>query len=159
MPEPAARPGSLGIQGIQGSPGSGPPLIQCVGAVITDECGRMLLILRGHEPGQGLWSVPGGKIEPGETDQEAVAREVREETGLDVTCGRLLGSAEVPGQQDGAEMVVRDYLAAVVPGSAVAPVAADDAADVRWVTDAEADAMDARGEITPGLLPALRSWL
>ncbi len=67
--------------------------VQCVGAVITDESGRMLLILRGHEPGKGLWSVPGGRIEPGETDEQAVIREVREETGLKVTCGRLLGAA------------------------------------------------------------------
>src|ERR1700689_2893641 len=71
--------------------------VQCVGAVITDESGRMLLILRGHEPGKGLWSVPGGRIEPGETDEQAVIREVREETGLEVTCGRLLGAAVLAG--------------------------------------------------------------
>ena len=51
----------------------------------------MLMILRGHEPGKGLWSIPGGRIEPGESDEQAVVREVREETGLEVTCGRLLG--------------------------------------------------------------------
>ena len=55
--------------------------VQCVGAVITDESGRMLMILRGHEPGKGLWSIPGGRIEPGESDEQAVVREVREETG------------------------------------------------------------------------------
>jgi 8-oxo-dGTP diphosphatase len=137
-------------------PGSSAP-IQCVGAVISDGAGRLLLILRGHEPGRGLWSIPGGRIEPGETDEQALIREVREETGLTVTCGRLLGAAELPGQ-DGAVIVVRDYVAALAPGAAPAARAGDDAAAVRWVSDSEADAMESRGELTPGLLAALRSW-
>src|SRR3984893_18474961 len=59
-------------------PGS---VIPCVGAVIKDDQGRRLLIKRGHEPGAGLWSLPGGRIEPGETDAEGLVREMREETG------------------------------------------------------------------------------
>jgi 8-oxo-dGTP diphosphatase len=114
------------------------------------------MILRAHEPGKGLWSIPGGRIEPGETDQQAVVREVREETGLEVTCGRLLGAVQRPGLA-GAIIDIRDYLAAMLPGAA-APAAGDDAADVRWVTDAEAGDMDARGELTSGLLAALRCW-
>jgi 8-oxo-dGTP diphosphatase len=126
--------------------------------VIRDGAGRLLLILRGHEPGKGLWSIPGGRIEPGETDEQAVVREVSEETGLAVTCGRLLGAIELPGL-DGAAVEVRDYLAELASGGAAAAArAGDDAAAVRWVTDAEADAMDARQELTPGLLAALRSW-
>jgi 8-oxo-dGTP diphosphatase len=131
--------------------------VPCVGAVITDDHGRLLLILRGHEPGQGLWSIPGGRIEPGETDQQAVIREVREETGLEVTCGRLLGSAELPGLS-GAVVEIRDYLAELRPDRPVSPVAGDDAAAVRWVTPAEADQMEASGQLTAGLLAALRSW-
>ena len=132
--------------------------LQCVGAAIRDEAGRLLLILRGHEPGKGLWSIPGGRIESGETDEQAVIREVREETGLTVTCGRLLGAAELPGE-NGAVIEVRDYLATLPPGTAPArATAGDDAAAVRWVSDADADAMEARGELTPGLLAALRSW-
>jgi 8-oxo-dGTP diphosphatase len=119
------------------------------------------MILRGHEPGMGLWSIPGGRIEPGESDEQALVREVWEETGLEVTCGRLLGSAEVPGLA-GSVVVIRDYEAFVAPrplGAELATATAgDDAADVRWVSDAEADAMQARGEITGGLLAALRSW-
>jgi ADP-ribose pyrophosphatase YjhB (NUDIX family) len=126
--------------------------------VINDGAGRLLLILRGHEPGKGLWSIPGGRIEPGETDEQAVVREVREETGLTVSCGRLLGAAELPGGE-GAVIEVRDYLAALAPDAATAAAeAGDDAAAVRWVSEAEADAMEARGELTPGLLAALRSW-
>jgi 8-oxo-dGTP diphosphatase len=54
------------------------PRIPCVGAIIKDQSGRLLLIRRRNEPGAGLWSVPGGRIEPGETDQQAVVREVLE---------------------------------------------------------------------------------
>jgi 8-oxo-dGTP diphosphatase len=104
-----------------------------VGAVIKDAAGRLLLIRRGHEPGAGLWSLPGGRIEPGETDEQAVAREILEETGLRVACGRLVGTAELPGL-DGAVADVRDYLATVTGGELAA---GDDAADVRWATAAD----------------------
>jgi 8-oxo-dGTP diphosphatase len=133
---------------------AGPRRIPCVGAVIKDDTGRLLLILRGHEPGKGLWSIPGGRIEPGETDQAAVEREVSEETGLEVTCGRLLGSVERPGLA-GAVIEIRDYYAAVTGGQLAA---SDDAADARWVTPAEVAHLEADGLLTHGLLTALRTW-
>ena len=58
--------------------------IPAAGAVITDAAGRVLLVLRGHEPQSGRWSIPGGHVEPGETPAEAAAREALEETGLTV---------------------------------------------------------------------------
>jgi 8-oxo-dGTP diphosphatase len=128
--------------------------IPCAGAVIRDDAGRMLLILRGHEPGMGLWSIPGGRIDPGEADEAAVIREVREETGLEVTCGRLLGSVERPGH-GGDIILIRDYSAVVAGGELTA---GDDAADARWFTPGEILSLDASGQLTPGLLPALRSW-
>jgi 8-oxo-dGTP diphosphatase len=128
--------------------------VPCVGAIINDDTGRLLLILRGHEPGKGLWSVPGGRIEPGETDQQAVMREVGEETGLEVTCGPLLGAVDRP-RLDGAVIELRDYLVVVTGGELAA---GDDAADIRWVTPDEARALDADGKLTGGLLDALRSW-
>jgi 8-oxo-dGTP diphosphatase len=137
---------------------SGPVRVPCVGAVVRDEAGRLLMILRGHNPGKGLWSIPGGRIEPGETPEQAVIREVREETGLRVTCGPLLGVAELAGL-DGAIVDIRDYRAFLEPGSATVPEAGDDAADVRWVTDSEAATMDERGEITAGLLTTLLTWM
>src|SRR5260370_2884864 len=71
-------------------------VIPCVGAIIKDDAGRLLLINRGHQPGQGLWSVPGARVQAGETDEEALVREVREETGLVVTTGPLVGSVRRP---------------------------------------------------------------
>ena len=124
--------------------------VPCVGAVIKDAAGRLLLIRRGHEPGAGLWTLPGGRIEPSETDQQAVAREILEETGLRVTCGRLVGEAELPGL-DGTVIDVRDYLAVIVGGDLAA---GDDAADACWVTAAEL----ARLPLTHGLAEFLAVW-
>ena len=65
--------------------------VPCVGGLAYDDEGRLLLIQRGHEPGRGLWSVPGGRVEAGEDDAAALVREMREETGLEVVPGPLIG--------------------------------------------------------------------
>lgn len=67
--------------------------IRCVGAVVFDDVGRLLLIRRANEPGRGRWSVPGGRVEDGETDHHAVIREVAEETGLAIEITRRVGGA------------------------------------------------------------------
>ncbi len=128
--------------------------IPCVGAVVKDETGRLLLIRRGHEPGAGLWSIPGGRIEPGESDLAALVREVREETGLDIVAGLLLGSVQRPGLA-GAVVDIRDYVAVVTGGELAA---GDDAAEARWVEPAAVALMDAAGQLTSGLTEALSSW-
>lgn len=124
--------------------------IPCVGAIITDPAGRLLLIQRGHEPEAGRWSLPGGRVEPGESDQQAVVREVREETGLAVSCGALVGAVERPAP-GGTVLAIRDY-AATVTGGELTP--GDDAADARWVAPAELAALP----LTSGLLGILASW-
>ena len=68
--------------------------IACVGGLAYDEAGRLLLVQRANEPGRGLWSVPGGRVEPGEDDAAALVREMREETGLRVTPDELVGRVQ-----------------------------------------------------------------
>jgi 8-oxo-dGTP diphosphatase len=121
-----------------------------VGAVIKDDQGRLLLIKRGHEPGAGLWSLPGGRIEPGETDAEALVREMREETGLDVQAGPLLGSVRRPAP-GGNVLDIRDYGATITGGTLRA---GDDAAEARWVASGDLAGLP----ITEGLVEALTDW-
>jgi 8-oxo-dGTP diphosphatase len=111
--------------------------------VIRDGDGRLLLVQRGTEPARGKWSLPGGRVEPGETVEAAAAREVREETGLMVTIGALLAVVDVMG------FTVHDF-AATVSGGTLA--AADDASDVRWCTPEQV----AELPLSPGLLEELR---
>lgn len=109
----------------------------CVGAVVVrDEA--LLLIRRGREPAQGRWSVPGGRVEWGETLREAVEREVAEETGLVVRCGAYLGFVE--RISDGAHYVIHDFSAT---SSATGPLrAGDDAAEVAWVPISDLASVD-----------------
>ena len=100
----------------------------CVGAVaVFDE--RLLLIRRGRGPAQGTWSVPGGRVEPGETLAEAVVRELAEETGLTGVCDSLLGWAEVIS--DEYHYVILDFTVTILDEDE--PVAGDDAAEAMWV--------------------------
>lgn len=56
-----------------------------VGALIADKEGRLLIAVRANEPAKGTWDIPGGFVDPGESDEQALAREVKEEIGLDIT--------------------------------------------------------------------------
>ena len=73
------------------------PVIRCIGALIFDPRGRLLLVKRANEPGRGLWSLPGGRVAEGETDHSAVRREVFEETGLTVTVVTLVSYSAMAG--------------------------------------------------------------
>jgi ADP-ribose pyrophosphatase YjhB (NUDIX family) len=103
-----------------------------VGAIVFDDRGRVLLIERGKPPGAGLWTVPGGKVEVNETLAQAVAREVREETGLMVEVGTLACVVERMG--DDYHYVILDYVARVIGGK-LAP--GDDARDAKFVDETE----------------------
>jgi 8-oxo-dGTP diphosphatase len=100
----------------------------CVGAIALDG-DRLLLIQRGRGPAQGAWSVPGGRVEGGETLAEAVVRELEEETALEGVCGSLVGWVE--RFDEGRHFVVLDFAVTILePGH---PRAGDDAAEAAWV--------------------------
>ena len=113
-----------------------------VGAVIVDGNERVLLVRRGHEPLKGEWSIPGGAVELGETLATACAREVREETGLDVDVGPIVEVFDrIRPDANGRTLyhyVLVDFLCRAIGGSVVC---ASDAADVRWASSTDLAAL------------------
>lgn len=120
-----------------------------VGAIVFDDADRLLLVLRGREPQAGRWSVPGGKVEPGESLPDAVVREVAEETGLTVAVGEQAWVVDIVA--DDVVFEVHDYLAEVVSGTLCA---GDDAADACWAGPDELDSLP----LTDGLVDHLRRF-
>lgn len=102
------------------------PLVAVGAIALSDD--RLLMIRRGHGPGAGEWSVPGGKVEPGELVAEAVVRELAEETGLRGVCGELAGVAEIIGPE---YYVILDHWVTVLEDGD--PVVGDGAAEAAWV--------------------------
>ncbi len=94
--------------------------------------GALLLVRRGRGPNAGRWAVPGGKIDYGETMREAVVREVREETGLEVEVGEVVwvGDAFGEGDPPAWHYTLVDFRCRVIGGELTA---ADDALEVAWV--------------------------
>ena len=116
-----------------------------VGAVVVRSDGRVLLIRRGRAPGLGSWTIPGGKVEPGETVEGAVVREVREETGLSVRVVAPL--SVVPLDGEGFSYAIHEHLCSVDDESnAAATRPGDDADDVRWASPAELEALGVSAE-------------
>ena len=109
-----------------------------VGAVIVDE-GRVLLVKRKYEPLAGQWSLPGGAVEVGETLEESIAREMLEETGLEITVGPVIEVFDrITRDDDGRvryHFVLVDYLCwpsagSLRPGSDVADAVFTDPAEL-----------------------------
>ena len=123
--------------------------IRCVGGILFDPYGRLLLIRRRNDPGSGQWSLPGGRVEPGETDKEAVVRELSEETGLDVIPGTLVGSVRRGPYE------IFDYACEVEGGNLTA---GDDASEARWSDAADLAGLEAGGELVELLYVTLRDW-
>ena len=98
-----------------------------VGAIVR-RADELLLVKRGREPGAGEWSVPGGRVEPGEMLMEAVTRELHEETGLHGVCGRLVGWVE--RISDAHHFVILDFEATV--SGDLTPSPGSDAYEARW---------------------------
>jgi 8-oxo-dGTP diphosphatase len=106
----------------------------CVGAIAVTDDDRILLVRRGSWPAAGQWSVPGGRVEAGETLAEAVVRELNEETGLEGVCDELVGWVERIGE--GSHYVILDFRVTLMDQGE--PRAGDDAAEARWVPLEEA---------------------
>jgi 8-oxo-dGTP diphosphatase len=118
------------------------PQIVVAGALI---CERRLLVAQRARPPElaGLWELPGGKAAPGESDADALIRELREELGVDVEVGEQLGS-DVPLT---ATMTLRAYRVRQIGGTVVAL----DHRSLRWVSQAELDSL--------AWVPADTAWL
>ncbi len=126
--------------------------MQCVGAVVLDDRGHLLVVRRGQPPAKGLWSLPGGRVEVGESLDDAVRREVFEETGLVVDVRAAVGAVEIL-VGDGVVYDVTDFSATLV-GDPAAMAAGDDAVDVAWVSRGELESLGC----SPGLVETLASW-
>lgn len=111
-----------------------------VGVAIVDGT-RLLVIRRGRGPGRGLWAVPGGKVDYGESLEETAVREAREETGFDVELGPIIwvGESLGPGEPPEWHYVLIDYLARIKGGELMP---GDDAAEARWVEIEDARELD-----------------
>lgn len=125
-------------------------VIECVGAILVNGQGELLLVRRGNPPDIGLYSVPGGRVEAGETQEAACAREVLEECGLSVVPQRALGAVERPAP-GGATFHITDFVCSDYSGELRA---GDDAAEAVWVPLGDL----AKFPLVPGLLRALQEW-
>jgi 8-oxo-dGTP diphosphatase len=122
-----------------------------VGAVAVRDDGALLLVRRGKAPALGRWSLPGGRVDWGETLPDALRREVAEETGLEVVPGALAGLVERIHLDEGFHYVILDYHVTVTGGS-LRP--GSDVTDARWVPPSELALL----ELSDGLLEALRDF-
>jgi 8-oxo-dGTP diphosphatase len=101
-----------------------------VGAVLRDACGRLLAARRERPAG---WELPGGKVEPGETEPAALVRELREELGVTVEVGDRIG----PDVPIAPNFVLRAWIAVLTGGEP----AALEHAELRWLADDELDSV------------------
>ena len=117
----------------QDCPGCGEPSYvnpkPTVGAIVLDDAGRVLLDRRGVEPFLGFWDTPGGFVEPGESLEECVRRELREEAGVEIAVGRLVASMPDTYGPTGDATINTFYECRLLSGE---PRPDDDVAELRW---------------------------
>jgi len=119
------------------APGGRAPEVAVGGVALVDDA--VLLVRRGRAPQRGRWSIPGGRVEAGETLAAAVERELLEETGLSVRCGAFLGWVERIGPDH--HFVILDFVVRIEPGDRL-PTAGGDALEAAWVPRTDVPALD-----------------
>ncbi len=127
-----------------------PNPVLAASAVVRDEDSRILLVQRANPPDVGCWTLPGGRVDPGETLEQAAIREVFEETGLTITIVRELGQLDATDGTGGL-YEIHDFLAEKMSGEAIA---GDDAAAIGWFRNDELPALP----LTPDLLQYLSRY-
>ncbi|MFH1339675.1 MAG: NUDIX hydrolase [Pseudomonadota bacterium] len=119
------------------------PQLAVSAAIFRD--GKVLLVRRARSPARGLYSLPGGRVEFGETLHAALHREVDEETALKIEIAGLAGWREVvPGTAGGGHYVIMSFAARWVSGE---PVLNDEHDDFRWLAPESLGGL----EVTDGL--------
>ena len=112
-----------------------------VGAVVFKD-GRILLVRRGKAPAEGMWSIPGGSVNLGESLQQAAEREIKEETGITIKARDPILAFDVVRRDDNGRIqfhyVIIDLEADWISGE---PQAGDDAVEARWVQSEELEHM------------------
>ena len=103
-----------------------------VSGIVFNNQKQILLIQRNQPPAMGLWSIPGGKLEQGESLVEACKREIKEETGLDTEVKNIV--AVVERRVEGFHYVIIDYLALLANEENSQPIAQSDVSEARWVS-------------------------
>lgn len=125
----------------------------CVG-VLCYKKGYVLMILRGQPPRMNEWSIPGGRIETGESERDAALRELMEETGVTARLGEKI--AAIPALFEGYNYMLHDYIATWISGE---PRAGDDAKDCTFVPIAEVSKMDLWPKTRDVILDGYQVWL
>ena len=124
------------------------------GAILVDDAGRVLLGRRGVEPFLGLWDIPGGFVEPGESLDECVQRELREEAGVEIAVGRLVAAVPDTYGIAGDATINAFYECRLLSGD---PQPDDDVAELRWFAR---DELPPPGELAFDCArAALAAWL
>jgi 8-oxo-dGTP diphosphatase len=126
-----------------------------VGAVVFKD-NKVLLVKRAKPPAQGLWAIPGGSVELGETLQQAAQREILEETGIMIRAKMPIYTFDIIEKDENNRVrfhyVIVDLVADFISGQ---PIPGDDAAEVRWVSSLELKNLD----VNPGTLKVLDSLI
>jgi 8-oxo-dGTP diphosphatase len=103
-----------------------------VGGIVFTHQKKVLMIQRNQPPAKGFWSIPGGKLEPGESLAEACQREIKEETGLETEVKNIVAVAE--RRIEGFHYVIIDFLAILKAEANIFPIAQSDVAKARWIS-------------------------